>query len=177
MTSLIVHKVIIAGPVGAGKTTAINALSDAPPLSTEELPSDETRAIKETTTVAMDYGSVVVDNKYKVHIYGIPGQQRFDFMWDILAKGGTGLVILLDGTRPEIFKDLKYYSNVFSDLVKDHQLVIGLTKMDKGAPHGLDVYRQYLDEISMRAPLFEVDARSGSDMTCLIRALIASTEA
>lgn len=102
------YKIIFTGPVGAGKTTAIGSLSDDAPLSTDENASDMTRERKPRTTVALDYGVMKLDGKEKIHLYGTPGQERFDFMWDILTEGGIGLVLLLNNSRPDPFKDMRF---------------------------------------------------------------------
>lgn len=82
------HKIIFTGPVGAGKTTAITSISDVPTLRTDEIASDMTKNRKSETTVAMDYGILNLGNGERVHLYGTPGQERFNFMWDILTEGG-----------------------------------------------------------------------------------------
>ena len=97
------YKIIFTGPVGAGKSTAIAALSDVPPVTTDEQASDMTKDLKPTTTVAMDYGVMKLDGDERIHLYGTPGQERFNFMWDILSEGGLGLVMLLDNTRTDPF--------------------------------------------------------------------------
>ncbi len=84
------HKIIFAGPVGAGKTTAIKSLSDIPVMTTDEDATDMTTNRKPQTTVAMDYGLLKLEGGERVHLYGTPGQERFDFMWDILTEGGLG---------------------------------------------------------------------------------------
>jgi len=88
------HKIVFTGPVGAGKTTAIRTLSDIEPISTEQYATDETKNLKEETTVAMDYGSMMLGGKERIHLYGTPGQKRFDFMWEILSEGSIGLIVL-----------------------------------------------------------------------------------
>ena len=82
------NKIIFSGTVGAGKSTAIAALSDIPPVATEAVATDETSQLKKTTTVAMDYGVLNLPDGEKVMLYGTPGQERFSFMWDILSEGG-----------------------------------------------------------------------------------------
>ena len=82
------------------RPTAIASISDIEPIRTDEDASDMTTRRKKNTTVAMDYGMIRVGPGEKVHLYGTPGQERFDFMWEILTKGGIGLVLLLDNTRP-----------------------------------------------------------------------------
>ena len=81
-----ISKILIAGPVGVGKTTAVTAVSDAPIVTTEARPTDDTRLLKETTTVALDFGVLQLDNNHAIHLYGMPGQQRFDFMWKFSQK-------------------------------------------------------------------------------------------
>ena len=80
---MVENKIIFTGPVGVGKTTAIAALSDDPPVQTDASASDMTQDRKGHTTVAMDYGVIRLDEHTKVHLYGTPGQERFDFMWII----------------------------------------------------------------------------------------------
>jgi signal recognition particle receptor subunit beta len=87
------YKIIFTGPVGVGKTTAIQSISDVPPIKTDAAAGDMTKARKSETTVAMDYGIMHLDDGEKIHLYGTPGQERFDFMWDILSVGGLGLRI------------------------------------------------------------------------------------
>lgn len=108
-----VYKIIFTGPVGAGKTTAISSLSDIPPVKTDRLASDMTRKRKPETTVAMDYGLVNLADGVAIHLYGTPGQERFDFMWEILVEGGIGLVLLIDNTRPDPFVDLRFFVKAF----------------------------------------------------------------
>ena len=89
------NKIVFTGPVGVGKTSAIAALSDVPIISTDARASDMTINRKGHTTVAMDYGILNLEGGGKVHLYGTPGQERFDFMWEILTTGGLGLILML----------------------------------------------------------------------------------
>ena len=99
MTTL--YKIVFAGSVGSGKTTAIQSLSDIEVVSTEANASDEVRKLKPTTTVAMDYGLMRLDNGDQVRLYGAPGQKRFDFMWDILTENALGLVLLVNAAAQD----------------------------------------------------------------------------
>ncbi len=170
------HKIIFTGPVGAGKTTAISSISDIDPVITDAIASDMTTARKTTTTVAMDYGLMTLDEKTRVHLYGTPGQERFGFMWDILTEGGLGLVLLLDNKAKDPLGDMKFYLNAFSDFIKKSGVVIGITRMDLERSPTLNHYRESLDKLNVRAPLLEVDARDSDDVSRLVQALLYSLD-
>ncbi|MEN9460004.1 MAG: hypothetical protein RIS84_24 [Pseudomonadota bacterium] len=166
-------KIIFTGPMGAGKTTAIGSISDIPPISTEVRCSDDAQLRKETTTVAMDYGYFSLDDGSRVHLYGTPGQERFDYMWTILTKGGIGLVLLLDNARPDPLADLNFYLDAFKDFIQQTGAVIGVTRMDVSNQTSLDDYRNTLFARDQIFPVFEVDARQPNDVKILIHALLA----
>jgi uncharacterized protein len=170
------HKIIFTGPVGAGKTTAIASISDIEPIRTDESASDMTQKRKSNTTVAMDYGMIRIGPTEKVHLYGTPGQERFDFMWEILTKGGIGLVLLLDNTRPSPFDDLKFYLNAFQEFIESTRLVVGVTQMDNNASPTIDDYVRQMKDLDIHAPVFEVDARRRDDVSSLIQALLLSID-
>jgi signal recognition particle receptor subunit beta len=136
--------------------------------------------MKSATTVAMDYGLMKLNNTERVHLYGTPGQERFDFMWDILKKGALGLVILIDNSRKSPLSDLEFYLKEFGDLVTNTKVVVGVNFMKAvDAPTLEDYHRFLLDEkrsYQINPPIFEVDARSKSDMVMLIQALLYSID-
>ena len=92
---------VITGPFAAGKTTLIRTISEITVLSTERGISDHTRSRKNETTVAMDFGRITIDRELVLYLFGTPGQERFDFMWEILGEGMLGYVLLLDANRPD----------------------------------------------------------------------------
>jgi small GTP-binding protein len=94
-------KIVVTGPFAAGKTTLIRTISEITVLSTEKGITDETRSRKTDTTVAMDFGRITIDRDLVLYLFGTPGQDRFDFMWEILGEGMLGYVVLVDATRPE----------------------------------------------------------------------------
>jgi signal recognition particle receptor subunit beta len=94
-------KVVVTGPFSAGKTTFIRTISEITVLSTERDITDETRSRKAETTVAMDFGRITIDRDLVLYLFGTPGQERFDFMWEILGEGMLGYVLLVDPGRED----------------------------------------------------------------------------
>ena len=170
------NKIIFTGPVGVGKTTAISALSDEPSVQTDASASDMTLVRKGYTTVAMDYGVIHLDEEVKVHLYGTPGQERFNFMWEILSQGSMGLVLLLDNTRTNPLKDLQFFLEAFRELLKKAPLVVGVTKMDIRSLPSVDVYQKYLAQNNFNVPVFEIDARREDDVKQLVSAMLFSID-
>jgi len=173
---MINYKIIFTGPVGAGKTTAISSISDRPPVSTDKIASDMTRDMKKTTTVACDYGTVRLNGNDCLHLYGTPGQQRFDFMWDILTSGGIGLILLLDNTRADPFQDMEFFLDQFQDFIDQTQVAIGVTQMDLKSSPCIDDYHNHLNKQKLTIPVFDVDARKRQDVSLLIKALLFSLD-
>ena len=170
------HKIIFTGPVGAGKSTAIASLSDIEPVATDELATDITRFRKTQTTVAMDYGLLKLDGGETVHIYGTPGQERFNFMWDILTTGGIGLILLINNARPAPFKDMAFFLTAFEEFIGCSALAIGVTQMDVSRSPTLDDYYSELPGAYAGTPIFEVDARSKNDVVILVESLLFSLD-
>lgn len=170
------YKIIFTGPVGAGKTTAIAAISDIEPFQTEELASDETRNMKENTTVAMDYGMMKLEGDERIHLYGTPGQERFDFMWEILTEGGIGLVLLLNNNNPDPIKDLELYLDAFGEFINDTGLAIGVTRMTEKQKPDLDDYNKALERHNLHCPVLEVDTRNPEDVIMLTSSLMYSID-
>ncbi len=166
------YKIIFTGPVGAGKTTAIGSISDITPIKTDTKASDMTQNKKKQTTVAMDYGVLKLEGGEQIHLYGTPGQERFDFMWDILTTGGIGLVLLIDNTQDNPIKDLKFFLDAFSGFISQTNVVIGVTRMDLVKKPTIEEYRVELKAMSLNPALFEVDARQKSDISLLVQALL-----
>jgi uncharacterized protein len=165
-------KIIFSGPVGAGKTTAISSISDIGTVTTDELASDMTRSQKLGTTVALDYGMLKLDEGERIHLYGTPGQERFNFMWDILTQGGIGLILLLNNNRPDPFRDLQFFLHAFQGFIDGTKLVIGVTQMDIASKPTIDDYYLQLEGNGNKIPIFEVDAREKRDVSLLVEALL-----
>lgn len=169
------YKILFTGTTGAGKTTAIGAISEVPPLSTDVRNTDESVA-KATTTVGLDYGELTLDNGEKLRLYGTPGQQRFDFMWTILARGALGLVILVDNSRPDPLADLDVYLTGFRQLIADSACVVAIGRMEEHPEPGLERFAERLQARDVLCPVLPVDVRSRAQVTQVLDMLLLQLE-
>jgi len=168
-------KIIFSGPVGSGKSTAIAAICKKS-VNTDAVATDETAIRKKLTTVAMDYGVLKLDSGDQIHLYGTPGQERFNFMWDILTVGGAGLVLLVDNKRPDPVSDLEYFLDVFKDFIKETAVVIGITRFDECSTPTIQDHQNWLSEKNFDIPVFQTDGRVPKDILKLIEALLCKRD-
>ena len=169
-------KIVITGCMGAGKTTAINSISDTPLIATDVDTTDEARLEKDTTTVAMDYGTLTIDDDRVVYLYGTPGQERFAHMWEILAQGALGIVILLNHRREDPLADLEIYLENFQQAIANSTAVIGITHVDESGDTDSTAVTAYYDYMARRGldyPIFPIDARAGAQVRVMIEAMAA----
>jgi signal recognition particle receptor subunit beta len=121
-------KIVITGPFDAGKSQFISSISEIDVVATERKITTEDKQIKSETTVAMDFGRFSMADR-ALHLYGTPGQPRFGFMWEILAKEMDGFVILIDSTKPESFGQAQRLINLFTRIAPV-PFVVGANKQD-----------------------------------------------
>jgi len=160
-------KVVVAGGFGVGKTTMVRTLSEIPPLLTEEAMTsasvgvDDSTAVpgKRTTTVAMDFGRITVDDSLILYLFGTPGQDRFWFMWDELARGAVGAVVLVDLRRVEdCFPAVDYFEN------RRLPFVVAINGFPHSSAFSADAVREAL-AISRDTPVVHMDARRADSCT------------
>ena len=122
-------KMVITGPFFAGKTQFIGSVSEIDVVSTERKISSTAEQVKESTTVAMDFGRITVGDDLVLYLFGTPGQRRFDFMWDILSQGMLGFVVMVDSTKPETFREAKRVLETFESYAST-PFVVAANKQD-----------------------------------------------
>lgn len=106
-------KIVVTGPFSAGKTQFIQTISEIEVVATERKITRPEERIKDQTTVAMDFGRISVADDLVLYLFGTPGQRRFDFMWEILAEGMLGFVVLVDSVKPETFREARSILDTF----------------------------------------------------------------
>lgn len=163
-------KVLVTGPFDAGKTTFIRTISEITVLSTERPVSGGGR--DHTTTVAMDFGRITVGGELALYLFGTPGQERFEFMWDILAEGMLGFVFMFDASRADAVEEARRIQAAFADLA-DVPQVIAVNKAGTGdqAERQLAEVRALLD-VPPHVPVLACDARDRDDVKRTLVALL-----
>ena len=169
------YKIVFAGSMGAGKTSAIQALSDIPVLTTDALNTDIASHQKQLTTVGIDYGEITLDDDVKVGLYGTPGQERFNFMWPVVCQGALGAVVLIDHNHQNALQDLSHYVSTFLQYTQN--IAVGITHFNENPQKSIKIYSQWLASQPQVYPLFIIDARQGDDIRLLTESLIANMEA
>lgn len=123
-------KLVITGSYSAGKTQLIRTISDIETVSTDyEVTLDEERQLKRETTVALDFGTIAINEQLMLYLFGTPGQERFDFMWEHLALGALGYVVVVDSCRPGHFAETQRLMARFAEIT-DAPFVVAANKQD-----------------------------------------------
>ncbi|TJZ43995.1 ATP-binding protein [Streptomyces piniterrae] len=154
-------KILVAGGFGVGKTTLVGAVSEIKPLRTEEQLTEASRPVddlagveaKTTTTVAMDFGRITLNEELVLYLFGTPGQDRFWFLWDELARGALGAVVLADTRRlADSFAAIDYFER------RDLPFTVAVNCFDGAEVYPVDAVREALD-LDPAVPVMLCDAR------------------
>jgi small GTP-binding protein len=165
-------KIVVTGPFAAGKTTLIRTISEITVLSTERGITDDTRARKAETTVAMDFGRITIDRDLVLYLFGTPGQERFDFMWEILGEGMLGYVLLVDASRPETLAEAQNILDAFRRMARV-PFVVALNRPDEQGSITEDSVRSSLD-LAPHVPVVPCDATDKDSVKSVLLALLYS---
>jgi small GTP-binding protein len=165
-------KIVVTGPFAAGKTTLIRTISEITVLSTERGITDDTRSRKAETTVAMDFGRITIDRDLVLYLFGTPGQERFDFMWEILGEGMLGYVLLVDSSRPETLEEAAGILAAFRRMAHV-PFVVALNRSADVDPRVEDDVRRAL-ELGPDVPLVPCDATDKDSVKAVLLALLYS---
>lgn len=172
-------KMVVTGPFNAGKTEFIRSVSEIDVVSTERRISSEIERVKDTTTVAMDFGRITVDEDLVLYLFGTPGQKRFDFMWEILSEGMLGFVVMVDSTRPETFREARSILETFRAYAPT-PYVVGANKQDREDAWEIDDMRiaLRLDAKTKLLPCVATDKESVKNILLeLLYSILAEMEA
>ena len=165
-------KIVVTGPFSAGKTTLIRTISEITVLSTEKDITDHTKSRKAETTVAMDFGRITIDRDLVLYLFGTPGQDRFDFMWEILGEGMLGYILLIDASREDSLEEAVGILAAFRKMARV-PFVVALNKAAGMEPADEERIRTVL-ELEEDTPVVPCDATDRESVKSVLLALLYS---
>lgn len=168
-------KIVITGAYSAGKTSFIRSISDIDIVSTEyEVTDPEERLLKGETTIALDFGTIAINEEVTLYLFGTPGQDRFDFMWEVLSVGCLGYVVMVDSCRPAHLLETQRLMERFAEIT-DAPFVVAANKQDDPAALPMSYLRRRL-KIPYEVPMFPCMARDRESVKAVLMGLLTHIE-
>ena len=168
-------KIVITGAYSAGKTNFIRSISDIDIVSTEyEVTDPKERLLKSETTVALDFGKIEISDQVTLYLFGTPGQERFDFMWEVLSEGCIGYIVMVDSCRPAHFVETQRLMARFAEIT-DVPFVVAANKQDDPTALPLPYVRKRL-LLPYETPLMPCIATDKESVKQVLLALLAHIE-
>ncbi|EHI7576303.1 hypothetical protein J9T05_005065 [Salmonella enterica] len=170
------YKVLFIGRTGVGKTTAINAVSQSKVIATDVAMTKGYSEQKKTTTVGLDYGeytSKYSNQLFLMRLYGVPGQERFGYSWEILQKGCSGIILLADATHNLLVDDIIYYTNAMRENSGVTPMVIAIMKHDLLNTLEKQQIQNRIHNTVSDFPMFWIDARDPESIANVLNKLLS----
>ena len=165
------YKIVVTGPFAAGKTTFIKTITEISPIVTEATTTrEEESTVKDSTTVAMDFGRITVDDMHVLHIFGTPGQFRFNYMWSILSKDALGVVFLVDSGDKTMIEEAKDMLNFFR-VKTEAPIVVALNHFEEKEHVTVEELRQIM-RIPEAIPVLDCNATDKESVKNVLIALL-----
>lgn len=162
-------KIVVTGPFSAGKTTLIQTISEVSIVGTERDVTDETRAVKQRTTVAMDFGRISFAEELSLFLFGTPGQRRFEVMWEILSEGMIGFIVLVNAGDQRSVEEAAGILETFREYA-DVPYVVGVTHLDESDRSEEEVFAHIRELLELPENILvqSCDAREREDVKSLM---------
>lgn len=166
-------KIVITGPFSAGKTTLIQTISEVAIVGTERDVTDETKSVKERTTVAMDFGRITFSNDLTLFLFGTPGQRRFEVMWEILSEGMIGFILLVHAGDDRSIEEAAHILATFREYA-DVPYVVGVTHLDEVEASEEDTFAKVREalELPESIQVMSCDPREREDVKDLMLSIL-----
>lgn len=174
--SALSHKLLFLGEPNAGKTTCIAAVSDIAPVTTDVVCTDELAELKETTTVALDYGELDLGDEGRLLLYGLPGQARFRYMFDVVREGLLGVIILVDASRAHALAGLEETLDTYGRDIAKLPCLVALNKHASPPQSLRSECQRLLRKHELVAPIMVIDARKREDVVHMFELLFLLLE-
>ncbi|GAB3065499.1 GTP-binding protein [Stenotrophomonas tumulicola] len=171
------YKIVVLGGMGSGKSTLVRSIAAGSVVDTDVANSDRLGADKATTTVAMDYADIDLPNGDRLRLYGTPGQQRFDFLWPVLLRGASGVLLLVDGSRQRCADELSSSLQVLALHGSGTPVVVGVTRLDLALEDPMEQLSTLAVLDGLVVPVVPLDARTRLQGMLLMDVLMGEMEA